>query len=206
MIPKSKIVENMFFLTVTVMVTIVCVGLYREVSGPDNKSMVFHSPNYKAITSQVAFSISADLSSGEIPEVKRKLSQFVSENRVSFIRVHDVNGLLIAEYYENNSPDDGVVKNKASENNLTNIVEVSSRISNGNKTVGRIDIGFPKYLNLVPVVQDGKSKSVNTLKNIIFVSVFSFVLGVYLANIYLKIKVRLAKYDSRILNRTIEIN
>jgi uncharacterized membrane protein affecting hemolysin expression len=203
---KRRIVDTMFVLTLTVIVTLVCVGLYQELSKSNKKSEFFHSPSYQAITNQAAHSISLDLTLGEIHAVKRKISQFVIENRVSFMRVYDNNGFLIIEYRNNNFITSSWINNDASEKKQSNIVEVSSIIVNRSENVGYIEIGFPRHLNLASVVQNNQSTSAHTVKNVILVCVFSFVLGIYLTNIYVKIKVRLAEYESRTLNRTARTN
>ena len=196
----------MFLLTLTVIVTLVCVGLYQESSKSNNKSELFHFPSYQAITNQVAHSIRVDLTSGEIHAVKRKLSQFVTENRVSFLRVYDNNGFLIIEYRNNNLIPSSWIDHDDSEIKQSNVVEVSSVIVNRSETVGNIEIGFTRHLNFASIVQDNQSTSAHTVKNVILICVFSFVLGIYLTNLYVKIKVRLAEYESRTLNRTARIN
>ena len=100
------------------------------------------------------------------------------------------------------------LKNKSSSYISTekNIAQFDSTVFDRYEIVGRVEIGFAENSGLSQVIQTERLGSLYALNNIISVSIFSFILGIYLTNIYLKIKVRLTNYDSQVSNRAVKIN
>lgn len=198
----SKTNKTLYLLFLTLAITAFATFLWLHNSASSTRINVDsqQSRDYMMIADQLAYEIGKDISSTNIRGIKDKVSTLADKHNVNFLRLFNENGALIFEYLNQKVTSNAFeVGHRNTEKHSEKLFVVSSLIYEKSKSIGYLEIGFPKHFDGSSNEQDDQLVVVDEVLNIIVISIFSFALGVYLTNLYVQIKARLTSYDSRYL-------